>query len=51
MCESWLAELEERGGRRCGEVDLPDLTTFCGFESFDMKEEPWTGQKWGISEV
>ena len=49
--ESWLAEVEERGLAPLGrEVDLPNLTFFGGFEAFDVKE-PWTGQKWGISEV
>ena len=43
-CESWLAAL----GR---EVDLSNLTTFCGFELFGVKKEPRAGQNWGISEV
>ena len=37
-CESWLAELEENGVALFGkEVDLPDLTSFDGFELFDVK--------------
>ena len=51
-CESWLADLEESGVALFGkEVDLPDLTSFGGFELPDFKKEPWTGQKWGISGV
>ena len=51
-CEPWLAELEESGVALFGkEVDLPDLTSFGGFESFDVKKEPWIGQNWRISEV
>ena len=51
-CESWLAELEESGVALFGkEVDLPDLTSFGGFESFDVKKEPLIGQNWRISEV
>ena len=43
-CESWLAELEESGVALFGkEVDLPDLTSFGGFESFDVKKEAWGG--------
>ena len=45
-CESWLAELEESGVALFGkDVDLPDLTSLGGFESFDVKKEPWIGQK------
>ena len=51
-CESWLAELEESGLGLFGkEVDLPDLTSFGSFESFDVKKEAWAGQNWGMSEV
>ena len=51
-CESWLAELEKSGVALFGkEVDLLDLTSFGGFESFDVQKEPWAGQNWGTSEV
>ena len=51
-CESWLVDLEKSGVALFGEeVALPDLTSFGGFELFDVKKEPWAGQNWGISEV